>query len=343
LNFGGMERIAAVLANYIASQDLHAVHLITLSKQAIAFEIHPKVIFHQPEFDTTQMTFIDAALKAMRFVRGIVRKVKPYSVLSLGDRYNSLAVLSTFGLGIKVYVSNRMNPSLSNGMMIDVLNKVFYRYAKGIIAQTEHAKHVFLRRYGNKNIAVISNPVHLLQGDAFTKEQFILNVGRFADQKNQHLLIRYYRELSIKDWKLVFLGDGYKKQQALDELEKAEDKSLIKIIGFERNVEAYYQKSAIFAFTSTSEGFPNVLAEAMSAGCACISFDCEAGPSELIDDGINGFLIPVGDHEQYKEKLQLLIVDSELRARFGHAAQEKMKQFSVEHLAQRFLDFLLSA
>jgi GalNAc-alpha-(1->4)-GalNAc-alpha-(1->3)-diNAcBac-PP-undecaprenol alpha-1,4-N-acetyl-D-galactosaminyltransferase len=79
----------------------------------------------------------------------------------------------------------------------------------------------------------------------------------------------------------------------------------------------------------------------MAAGCACIAYDCIAGPSDIIDDGVNGFLIPEGDHELYKEKLKLLMEDKGLRERFGKAAREKMKQFDAEKITQRFLDFML--
>ena len=81
----------------------------------------------------------------------------------------------------------------------------------------------------------------------------------------------------------------------------------------------------------------------MAAGCACISFDCEAGPSELIDDGINGFLVPIGVHEQYKEKLQQLIDNDKLRRKFGNNAKEKMEKFRMDNIANQYLDFILTS
>ena len=114
----------------------------------------------------------------------------------------------------------------------------------------------------------------------------------------------------------------------------------IDFLGIVKDVKRLYSKSAIFAFTSTLEGFPNALAEAMAAGCACISFDCVAGPSDIIDDGINGILIPVGNDTLYKEKLQLLMEDQGLRERFSIAAKEKMNQFEASYISNKFYNFI---
>ena len=78
----------------------------------------------------------------------------------------------------------------------------------------------------------------------------------------------------------------------------AEDKVFLE--GKQADVETYYFKSKVFAFTSSSEGFPNVIGEAMSARLPVIAFDCIAGPSEMIKDNENGFLIPLFNFGQFR-------------------------------------------
>ena len=80
--------------------------------------------------------------------------------------------------------------------------------------------------------------------------------------------------------------------------------------------------------------------EAMAAGCACISFDCEAGPADLIDDERNGFLIKEMDHQDYKKKLKRLLEDEALREQFSLKAIEKVKQYSTDLIASRYLEFM---
>lgn len=102
----------------------------------------------------------------------------------------------------------------------------------------------------------------------------------------------------------------------------------------------YLANAEIFAFTSTSEGFPNALAEAMSAGLAVVAYDCMAGPSDLIDDGVNGYLVPENDEELFKKRLISLIENSELRKHFGQEAKNKIRRFYQKPIAKKFFDFI---
>jgi GalNAc-alpha-(1->4)-GalNAc-alpha-(1->3)-diNAcBac-PP-undecaprenol alpha-1,4-N-acetyl-D-galactosaminyltransferase len=109
----------------------------------------------------------------------------------------------------------------------------------------------------------------------------------------------------------------------------------VRFLDQRKDVEQLLLDSSIFAFTSLTEGFPNALAEAMAAGCACISYDCPTGPSELIEHGVNGFLVAPGDEAEYARLLQQLMNDADLRATFSRKARKCMEQFEAGLVMQR--------
>lgn len=342
LAVGGMERVMSELANYYAEHTSHDIHLIKYTKGENGYEIHPRVKVYEPSFQHRDYSFLLRSIKIGIYYRKLINRIKPDAILGFGDKYNAFTILYALGSSAKIFISNRMNPNLSNGRFIDILNKLSYPLAAGLIAQTVTAKNVFTKKYKTSKIAVIGNPFQLT--DKMTngaKKKVIINVGRFDDQKNQDLLVRYFNELDIKNWKIYFLGDGHKRAGVEDTVKVYGQEENVKLLGNVTNIQDHYNEAAIFAFTSTSEGFPNALGEAMASGCACISFNCIAGPSDLIDDGINGFLVKPFDHEEYKKKLKMLIDDSDLRREFGMKARDKMKIFSSDKVAEKYLEFIL--
>ena len=112
------------------------------------------------------------------------------------------------------------------------------------------------------------------------------------------------------------------------------------LVGAQKDVEDYYRKSKVFAFTSSSEGFPNVIGEAMSYGLPVISYDCTAGPSDLIVQNETGFLIEERNHEAYIQKLKILLADSDLRRKQGENALQKIREFEADNIADRFFTFI---
>lgn len=349
LNYGGMERVMALLANNFIEKTNAEIHLILIgSKREIKYPLYNSVNVYRPNFIFSNKKRNWNAIKTFFYLRKTVKGINPNAILSFGEVWNNFVLLSLFGLKIPVFISDRSQPNKNLGKFHNLLRKWLYPRAHGYIAQTEHAKEICIRNNWNKNISVIGNPIKEIRTNKpIERENIILSVGRLIDSKNFDKLIKLFAEINYSGWKLIIVGGDAKKQNNFYKLNNLvnmlnlPDKVILE--GYRQNVEEYYLKSKIFAFTSTSEGFPNVLGEAMAAGCACISFDCIAGPSELIDDGINGFLIPVGDLEQYKQKLKLLMEDEKLRDKFGQAAIEKIKNnFSVDIIAKKYLDFLLS-
>lgn len=341
-----MERVITELANYYAANDMADVHLIKLTSGKNYFLLHKEIKLYEPSFCHVDFKPLKRSIITGKFLRSTVKKINPAAILSFGDRYNAFVILCTLGLGKKIFVSNRMNPFLTNGKAIDLFNKLLYPFAAGIIAQTNTGREAFLKKYWQKNIWAIGNPVRVVKkSSTVQQENIILNIGRFANEKNQELLLQYFKELSPTRWKLVFLGDGprLKKVKAL-----AESMQLCSSVLFEGNVsdidiDIWYQRSKIFAFTSTSEGFPNALAEAMTVPLACISFNCATGPADLIEHGVDGFLIPNFQHDEYKQKLQQLINDDALRQRLSCAAEQSVAQFSIDNIGKKFLRFIFTS
>ena len=149
-----------------------------------------------------------------------------------------------------------------------------------------------------------------------------MNIGRFIKSKQQALLIRIFSRVNLPNWKLIFIGEGEYREQCVNLIESLSLKDRVEFHDSTKNIAAFYQRASVFAFTSSSEGFPNALAEAMLAGCACISFDCVAGPSDIIQDGKNGFLVPLNNETEFEHKLHQLMKDELLRKSFVTKAKE---------------------
>ncbi len=344
---GGMERVMSELLHELAMNQKFELHLLLYGiTREVFYTIPAAVHVHMPPFHFNNRYRAYYTLRTMRYLRKEIRAIAPATVLSFGEIWNNLVLLSLLGISIPVFVSDRSSPAKNLSAIQEHLRAALYKRANGIIVQTESARDIYRRKFAKKSIAVIANPIRQIQSTQnVQRENIVLTVGRLIESKHHYELIKLFLKINHLGWRLVIVGDDAQKQKVRRKLEllirqmRAEDKVIL--TGTRRDVDDFYLRSKVFAFMSSSEGFPNVLGEAMAAGMPAIAFDCVAGPSDLITDGENGFLVSLFDYESYEAKLRLLMTDEDLRLRIGTEARASVKRFSVDRVAGQFQSFIL--
>ena len=190
---------------------------------------------------------------------------------------------------------------------------------------------------GYDNIEVIHNVVTNYPEkitDVADRPKRIIAVGRLQAQKGFDLLIQSWQLIAARhpDWQLVVYGHGGDLQKLQQQLEKAGLTSSMTFAGATDNIYKEYQNSAFYVMSSRYEGWGLVLVEAMSCGLPCVSFDCPYGPSDIIRDGEDGFLVENGNIQQLAEKMELLINNKELRKRLGVRARLNAARFTSDNI-----------
>lgn len=345
LQAGGMERVMAELAGYFCNKVELEVDIVLYGRSPeIFYTIPPSLRIHQPLSGFSDRFRFISTVKRLIYLRNEIKRINPDIILSFGEYWNSFVLLALNGLRYTIYISDRCSPEMHFGTFHTLLRRLFYPRASGMVAQTEKAKEIYLRKSLNKNITVIGNPIHQISNSNISKKEIVLSIGRLIETKNHNKLIELFCDINKKNWKLVIVGGNALRQNNLSQLQELivslnAQKNVI-LTGYSYDLERYYQESSIFAFTSNSEGFPNVIGEAMSAGLPVIAFDCIAGPSEMIIDGQDGFLVPVYDYPLFKERLEQLMEDEPLRLKIGSRGKESVQKFSIDIIGSQYYAFI---
>ena len=347
LQAGGMERVMSELISYFSKKHNVKIHLILYGiNRDIFYSLPEGVSIHKPKFEFNNRNRAWSTLKTLVFLREKVQSIKPKVVLSFGEVWNNFVLLALFGLKVPVFVSDRCQPDKSLGRLHNTLRKILYRRAKGVIVQTDQAKGVYTSFLTPPKIHVIGNPIRQISNpERIHKERIILSVGRLIESKHHDKLIEMFVRINLPDWKLIIVGDDALKQNNMVRLKELVRtlgaENMVELAGKKANVESYYLRSKIFAFTSSSEGFPNVIGEALSAGLPVIAFDCVAGTSDMVTDNVHGFLVPLFDYEAFEQKLKLLMERDDLQDKFGIRAKEDIGKFNLKEVGEKYFNCIL--
>ncbi len=166
--------------------------------------------------------------------------------------------------------------------------------------------------------------------------------ARLANEKQVEHAIRAFATAAVDRprWTLRVLGDGPRMRALKNLIGHLGVADQVQLVGSTPNITEEWAKASIAMLTSRVEAFGLVLVEAQAAGVPVVAYDCPNGPDEILVDGENGLLVPLGDEGELAEALARLMDDDELRRAMGAAALENVGRFTHERVGQEWNDLL---
>ncbi|WP_405780804.1 glycosyltransferase [Streptomyces sp. NBC_00859] len=166
----------------------------------------------------------------------------------------------------------------------------------------------------------------------------VVAAGRLAPEKQYHVLVDAFADVVAQrpDWTLRIYGGGSERQKLRERIDARGLHNRINLMGPHSPIEPEWAKGAIAVSTSRHESFGMTLVEAMRCGLPVVSTDCDYGPREIIEDGVDGLLVPVGDSAAVAAALLKLIADEELRHRMSAAALANARRFDPSQVTKQY-------
>ncbi len=347
LTKGGAERVMTNLIDYFVQKN-HQVTLVTQYQREDEYTLNnrAKRILSDITPEETGKSRILNFVKRFRKLRNIWKSEKPDAILVFIGKNNIMTLLTAWGLHIPVIVSVRADPNQEySGKLLRFLARFLFRFAAGVVLQTNQCKEFFPKAVQNKAV-ILHNPVNpefFEEPYCGERDHTIVSVGRLDDNKNQQLIIRAFANILPlhPDYRLIFYGTGENLTMLRSLVKDLKIENEVIFAGVVGHVAQYIKKAGVFVLSSNTEGMPNALIEAMALGIPVISTDCPCGgPADLIRHEKNGLLTPVDNVEKMTENLQNMLNDLQKASKMGQEARKTCEIYRGEVVYQEWYDYI---
>lgn len=339
-NSGGTERVTSLIANELAKRN-NNISILSLTHGTVPFfELNDSI--QTSSLYSKEVSFKKNFIGTIWKIRRFVQRHQIDTLIVVDSISCMFTVPALYGLTVNHICWEHFNFNVNLGVKSrDLGRKLAAKYCDYIVTLTKRDKELWEEglKTIHAKIVPIANPTPYenIEHIPSIESKTILSLGRLTYQKGFDLLIEAWAQVCHvnDDWMLQIIGSGEDEKALKDQAKLLDVFDRINFIPVTRDVEYYYKTSAFYCLSSRFEGLPMVLLEAQAYGLPIIAFDCDTGPSDLIDDGINGWLIESGKVDALaKQILTCIDLDSDSYIKLSQNSGQTSLKFLAHHISK---------
>lgn len=340
LQIGGAERTVEYLANSFCKKcEVDVISIDGSNKFQFQNEVN-LIKFFIPNRYTNIIKKTTLIFRRFIKIYAYLRKARPNIVVCL--QCENIKYIKCFQkvFHYKIVVSQRSNPQKND-------NSQYLMKADGVIFQTERAKNYYSKKIQKKSVVIqnaIGNPLVSEIKRPQIPDKKITALGRVVEEKDYKTLIDAFSIVTQKypEYRLEIFGDRPSEYSIMIHQYVGSLSCGNKIDIYPVDSEALREvaKGVCYVLSSVSEGMPNALMEAMAVGMPCVATDCNNGPAELIENGVNGILVPVKSPQIMADAIIKIIEDKEFSEKISFNAKKIKKTNSIEIISEKYFNYI---
>ncbi len=352
---GGAERVFVNLCNFFTDNGINTI-LVTSYHEGYVSQLNEKVnvvyILRKRIFNNKYLHAIHRISFSLIVLSKTILKHKQVILITTLDEANVIGFISSLLMNNQTKHIARQ-ASVFSKSKINLLKRVLLKFAFNnadlIVANSPDTKKSLQNFSENliDKIHVIGNPIFSKKIESLNKElsygtterKFLLTVGRLVKEKDHKTLIKAFQIIRNKfDIELLIIGEGPQRMELENEIKTLQLSDSVFLMGFIENPYYYYKNASVFVLSSISEGFGNVIVEALSFGKPVVSTNCPGGPNYILNNGEFGLLCPVGNYKLLADSIISILNDSH---RFDpELLTNRAKFFSLDNIGSKYIGLL---
>lgn len=298
-NSGGTERVTTLIANELSRKKSNVCILSLIEGEKPFFDLDANINFYS--LYKQKISFARNYMSVIWKIRNFIQDYKIDTLIVVDSISCIFTVPALFGLNVKHICWEHFNFNVNLDVKFrDIGRKWAARYCDYVVTLTKRDKELWEQSIKNIKAQIIPianpSPFQLQKNTPSLDHKKILCVGRLTYQKGFDLLISAWAKIAhqLPDWKIIIVGSGEDEIMLKQIAKDLEVENLIIFAGQQKNMDSFYRQASFFCMSSRFEGLPMVLLEAQSYGLPIVAFDCDTGPSEIVNNK-TGILVPVED------------------------------------------------